>query len=108
MTQPAFGTWAGTTMNDTSIIVATGFSYGTVAGAVATITKLTRTLLLLPLVLVIAGGIAASERGSTGSWAAARKAIPWFVLGFVALAAAHSFQILSPASYDVAASSQAS
>jgi uncharacterized integral membrane protein (TIGR00698 family) len=85
--QTTFGTWVGTAVNDTSVVVATGFSYGQAAGAVATITKLTRTLLLLPLVVLIA--VLYASRGDTGisRLDAVRRASPWFVFGFLGLAA---------------------
>ena len=47
----AFGLWTGTAVNDTSAVVAAGFSYSHAAGAYATIVKLTRTTLIIPLVL---------------------------------------------------------
>ena len=46
-----FGIWAGTAVNDTSAVVAAGFAYGPEAGSVATIVKLTRTTLIIPLVI---------------------------------------------------------
>ena len=46
MSQTAFGSWTGTAVNDTSVVVATGLVYGASAGAVATVVKLTRTVLL--------------------------------------------------------------
>lgn len=50
----AFGLWAGTAVNDTSSVVATAYTYGKVAGAVAVVTKLARTMMLIPIVLGIA------------------------------------------------------
>jgi uncharacterized integral membrane protein (TIGR00698 family) len=46
-----FGLWAGTAINDTSAVVAAGFSYSHAAGTQATIVKLTRTTLIIPAVL---------------------------------------------------------
>lgn len=46
-----FGIWAGTAVNDTSAVVAAGFAFSDDAGAVATIVKLTRTTLIIPLVI---------------------------------------------------------
>lgn len=46
-----FGTWAGTAINDTSAVVAAGFAFSQAAGTTATIVKLTRTTLIIPLVL---------------------------------------------------------
>ena len=38
-------------MNDTSAVVAAGFAFSPAAGSVATIVKLTRTTLIIPLVI---------------------------------------------------------
>ena len=46
-----FGLWAGTAVNDTSAVVAAGFAYSHEAGQIATIVKLTRTTLIIPLVI---------------------------------------------------------
>ena len=46
-----FGIWAGTAVNDTSAVVAAGFAFSQAAGTIATIVKLTRTTLIIPLVL---------------------------------------------------------
>lgn len=51
LTDPGFGLWAGTAVNDTSAVVAAGFAYSPHAGTIATIVKLTRTTLIIPLVI---------------------------------------------------------
>ena len=86
-----FGSWTGTAVNDTSVVVATGFSYSAAAGGVATIVKLTRTVLLVPLALAI-GVMAARQPLTPGTTIASRvgATVPWFVLGFVAAAALRS------------------
>ena len=94
--QTTFGTWVGTAVNDTSIVVATGFAYGQAAGAAATITKLTRTLLLLPLVVLIATFYGLRGEGGISRLAAIRRAIPWFVLGFLGLAAVRTAGLIPP------------
>jgi uncharacterized integral membrane protein (TIGR00698 family) len=99
----AFGSWTGTAVNDTSVVVATGYAYSAAAGSVATIVKLTRTVLLVPMAITIGLIYAArfaredNESAVTSAWERARKTIPWFVLGFVALAALNSFGVFSAA-----------
>jgi uncharacterized integral membrane protein (TIGR00698 family) len=46
-----FGIWTGTAVNDTSAVVAAGFAFSSDAGTIATIVKLTRTTLIIPLVI---------------------------------------------------------
>ncbi len=53
MSDSFFGTWAGTAVNDTSQVVATGFAYSQGAGEVATVVKLTRNALLGPVIVLI-------------------------------------------------------
>ena len=44
-----FGLWSGTAINDTSSVVAAAFSYSKAAGEMATIVKLTRALMIVPV-----------------------------------------------------------
>ncbi len=107
LSQSAFGTWAGTSVNDTSVVIATGFAYGPAAGAVATVTKLIRTVLLLPLAVGIGLAFARGQEGAVGLGQSMRRAVPWFVAGFVAMAALHTTGIL-PASVFALTSAAAS
>ncbi|MFI3238706.1 MAG: YeiH family protein [Lachnospiraceae bacterium] len=50
----AYGLWAGTAVNDTSSVVAAGYAYSEAAGDFATMVKLTRTLAIIPTVVVFA------------------------------------------------------
>jgi uncharacterized integral membrane protein (TIGR00698 family) len=95
LSSAAFGTWAGTAVNDTSQVVATGFAYSDAAGKVATAVKLTRNALMGPVIVGIGlwygrGGDGAgagardARRVSLGS--RMRQSIPVFVLGFLLVA----------------------
>lgn len=88
MSAVGFGIWDGTAINDTSVVVATGYAFGATAGAVATVIKLTRTVLLLPLVVII--GTMHSGARKKDLRARFSRAVPWFVLGFLAMSAARS------------------
>ena len=48
----AYGLWAGTAVNDTSSVVAAGYAFSENAGDFATMVKLTRTLSIIPVVLI--------------------------------------------------------
>jgi uncharacterized integral membrane protein (TIGR00698 family) len=54
LSQHAFGLWAGTAVNDTSSVVAAAYSYGQSAGAYAVVVKLTRTLMIIPIIVGLA------------------------------------------------------
>jgi uncharacterized integral membrane protein (TIGR00698 family) len=96
LSDQGFGVWAGTAVNDTSSVVAAASAWSQASGngealALATIVKLTRTLMIVPITLVLAFWTAGKERraDSLGSFSFA-KVFPWFVLGFVATAALNS------------------
>ncbi len=87
LSDTGFGMWAGTAVNDTSAVVAAGFAYSPAAGAFATIVKLTRTTLIIPLVLGFGLAMpwldpdARPAEGGLGE--RIRQAIPWFIALFV-------------------------
>ena len=85
LTDAAFGTWAGTAVNDTSQVVATGFAYSDAAGKVATAVKLTRNALMG--VVIVGIGLAYGSGGVKSSVAARiKQSLPLFVLGFLLVA----------------------
>lgn len=82
MSDIGFGIWAGTAINDTSSVVAAGYSYSDAAGSLATIVKLTRTLMIIPVTLFLA--IYTHKKTAQNTNFALSKVFPWFVLGFIA------------------------
>ena len=97
MTDVAFGLWAGTAVNDTSSVVATGYAFSEAAGDFATMVKLTRTLSIIPTVLVFAFinlGLKRKEAKQKGldesdlkASFSIKKIFPWFIVVFVAMSA---------------------
>lgn len=90
----AYGLWAGTAVNDTSSVVAAGYAFSEAAGDFATMVKLTRTLSIIPTVLVFSV-IALRERRAAGSGEENERIhlttiFPWFILGFLAMAGLNS------------------
>jgi uncharacterized integral membrane protein (TIGR00698 family) len=90
MTQNAFGIWAGTAVNDTSSVVAAGYAYGHQSGAEATVVKLARASLILPLVAVIALQRARSRTATRNEPVPWMKIIPWFIVWFLLAAVVNS------------------
>jgi uncharacterized integral membrane protein (TIGR00698 family) len=81
-----YGLWIGTAVNDTSSVVAAGYAFSDAAGLLATIVKLTRTLFIVPVVLVFSWIYAKKETPSqTAAKVDIRKIFPWFILGFLAV-----------------------
>lgn len=95
MTDQAFGIWAGTAVNDTSSVVATGYAFSEGAGDFATMVKLTRTLAIIPTVITFAlvqlrikrkEALIAKENGDDiKANFNILKIFPWFIFGFVAM-----------------------
>lgn len=78
-----FGLWAGTAINDTSSVVAAGYSFSKEAGDYATIVKLTRATLIIPVCLALAFAVAWKEKKQGASDFSLRKIFPWFILWFL-------------------------
>lgn len=81
-----FGLWAGTAINDTSSVVAAGYSYSHAAGDFATIVKLTRATLILPVCLGLVLIEAWRHQRNDGSFKL-RRVFPWFILWFAVASA---------------------
>jgi uncharacterized integral membrane protein (TIGR00698 family) len=100
----AFGLWSGTAINDTSSVVAAAYSFGGGAGAYAIVVKLTRSLMLIPIVIALAIWQARREArvnntDSTVDLAAMpwRRIVPLFLIGFVAAAGLDSLGLIANA-----------
>jgi len=91
MSDQSFGLWAGTAINDTSSVVAAGYSFSNAAGNLAVIVKLTRTLMIVPVTLVLAFYTSKKAAGSEKGSYSIVKIFPWFVLGFVAASIINTF-----------------
>jgi uncharacterized membrane protein YadS len=121
MSQQSFGLFAGTAVNDTSSVVATAATYGAAATSHAVVVKLVRTLMIIPICLGLTALTARKQQGlaiATAPAAAARdgaatgapaspvpasprmslrravKLVPWFLIGFVLVAAVNSCGII--------------
>ncbi len=93
LSDTGFGMWAGTAINDTSSVVAAAYSYSVPAGNMATVVKLTRTLMIIPITLVLA---LMTSRGKTvgSSRPNLMKIFPWFVAGFLLASLVRTYGII--------------
>lgn len=99
MSDPAFGTWAGTAVNDTSQVVATGFAYSEAAGSVATVVKLTRNTLMGGVIILMGLIYARSGAGAAGSLTQRLKqSVPPFVLAFLGMCLLNTLGVIAWAS----------
>lgn len=90
MSDIGFGMWAGTAINDTSSVVAAGYSYSSAAGDYATIVKLTRATLIIPICLALIAVQVWRNKKSGSTRLNLTGIFPWFILWFVLASALRS------------------
>ncbi|MBU5674934.1 putative sulfate exporter family transporter [Alkaliphilus sp. MSJ-5] len=108
MSDLGYGLWTGTAVNDTSSVVAAGYAFSDIAGNFSVIVKLTRTLSIVPVVLIFSyinerlirkaeeisvagdGTVAIHEKKKVDI----KKIFPWFILMFLGMVAIKSIGIL--------------
>lgn len=81
-----FGLWAGASIHEIAQVVAATFTVGREAGEFGTVAKLTRVMLLAPMVFTMAAVVVRRQSGVAG----VKPPLPWFVAGFIALVAINS------------------
>ncbi|MBL3688047.1 putative sulfate exporter family transporter [Leucobacter zeae] len=97
MTPHAFGLFAGTAVNDTSSVVAAASVYSSAALGFAVVVKLVRTLMIIP----VSVGLAVLETRRSGGGermtpARLLRLVPWFLVGFLVVAAVASTGAVPP------------
>lgn len=94
----AYGLWAGTAVNDTSSVVAASYAYSQAAGDFAVMVKLTRTLAIIPTVIVFAlihkRLLHQNNHQTVKTKVTITKSLPWFILGFLALTVLNSIGMI--------------
>ncbi len=87
LSNEGFGLFAGTAINDTSSVTAAATAWDGIHGShtleAAAIVKMTRTLAIIPITLVLAIYRGRKEKNTEGSSFSLRKCFPFFVLFFV-------------------------
>lgn len=83
----AYGVYIGAVVHEVAQVVVAGNAGGVAAGDTAVVVKMTRVLMLVPVLLGIL--FVLRRRKGTGSGEAAVP-VPWFVLGFLAMVGVHS------------------
>lgn len=99
LSDPGFGLWAGTAINDTSSVVAAGYAYSPAAGDYATIVKLTRATFIIPICLVLAAVVAwrGKHEATTQGRVRLGRIFPWFILWFLVASGLRSAGIIPSA-----------
>lgn len=80
-----YGLWVGASIHEVAQVVAAAYQGGTEAGDAGMVAKLTRVLMLAPLVLCLASLARRRVTRETGDRASPTVPMPWFVFGFLAM-----------------------
>ena len=89
----AYGIYVGATVHEVAHVVGAGVSCGMVSCDTSVIIKMGRVIMLVPFLIILGWYLAKSsaspdEKGST------KLVIPWFAIGFLAVAGFNSLQLL--------------
>jgi uncharacterized integral membrane protein (TIGR00698 family) len=88
------GLFLGGTIHDVAQVVGAGYSISTQAGDTATLVKLMRVAMLLPVIVFAA---ALARRAGDGAGSERPPLLPWFAVAFVALVAVNSTGLVAAA-----------
>lgn len=87
----AYGIWVGASVHEVAQVAGAAFAQGEVAGQAGTVAKLSRVVLLAPLILILGRFAAARARGEGAEGPGTGRApTPWFVFGFLGVVALNS------------------
>ncbi len=89
-----YGVYAGSTVHEVAQVVVAGRAVGEQAADVAVVTKMVRVMMLAPFLLLLSAWLARRPAQPAADAKPARLHIPWFALGFIAVAAIHSTGVL--------------
>ncbi|WP_439567290.1 YeiH family protein [Sphingopyxis sp.] len=104
LTDAQAGFLIGASIHDVAQAIGGGFSFSPAAGEVATIVKLTRVALLAPMLMLVAlwlGRSGGADQGGAKTRIPLR--LPWFIVGFLGVAALNSLVAIPRVAQDVAA-----
>ncbi|WP_312836123.1 YeiH family protein [Comamonas sp.] len=102
MTEAGYGLWVGSTVHEVAQVVAAGGAVSSSAADTAVVAKMVRVMMLAPFLIALSlwlarrpGSAAAVRQPAAGGAVQARQiTIPWFALGFVAVAGIHSLGVI--------------
>ena len=104
MTEAGYGLWVGSTVHEVAQVVAAGGAISSSAADTAVVAKMVRVMMLAPFLIALSLWLAKRPGGDASDGAAQAQGpvqarqitIPWFALGFVAVAGIHSLGIIPP------------
>ena len=89
-----YGLWTGATVHEVAQVVAAGFAVSELSGNTATIAKLTRVMMLAPLLIVLSIYLARKHAIHGATVSLRDIPIPYFVFGFIAMVGVNSLGII--------------
>ena len=92
LTETQYGIYAGATIHEVAQVVVAGSQVSPIAGNTALIVKMTRVMLLAPMLIVL--GVIISRRTKTNTASQFLKTIPWFAVLFILMVGVNSLQLL--------------
>jgi uncharacterized integral membrane protein (TIGR00698 family) len=97
MTPVAYGAWAGMTIYAVPQVLAATSPLGSVASQTGTLVKLVRVLMLGPVSVVLSILMRRREQPAQDAKLDVRRLVPWFIVGFLALAGVRSLGLIPTA-----------
>jgi uncharacterized integral membrane protein (TIGR00698 family) len=91
------GLFFGGTIHEVAQVVGAASDISPQVTHIATIVKMTRVMLLVPVLLILGAWLARSARHAAGGQGRRKVAVPWFALGFLALVVVNSLDVLPQA-----------
>jgi uncharacterized integral membrane protein (TIGR00698 family) len=91
----SMGVYIGSTVHEVAQVVGSGTAISQETADTGVIVKMTRVMMLVPLLLVLSYYISSKSKKRTGVSSGGRITIPWFALGFIGMAVVNSFHIFS-------------
>ena len=96
LTPQAFGLWCGASIHEVAQAIAAAFQSSNISGEVASVSKLSRVILLAPISLILAF-LSTSSGTARQRQKLHQVPIPWFVLGFIVLILINSLNLFPEA-----------
>ncbi len=101
MSAREFGIYVGGTIHEVAQVVAVGGAFGSEASDASVIVKMTRVILIAPMLILLGIYLSYSAKKSGGEGAVIKLVIPWFAVYFVGMAGFNSLQLVPKEIVDV-------
>lgn len=101
MTAREFGVYVGGTIHEVAQVVAVGGAYGPEASDPAVIVKMTRVMMIAPMLILLGLYLSYTAKKSGNEGGAIKLVIPWFAVYFLVMAGVNSLQFIPGGAVDV-------